>query len=174
MAFALRLRWEWLRRSNPNAAWTSLPSKTERSVAAMFQASVSVRLGDGASALFWMDSWFHQGPIKSFVLHLYQAINRNRHGTTVKEALLNCRWVRDITGAHSALVLCEYVLLWEILEDVQLQPFEPDRFVWRWSTDGQYSASSSYRSFLHWTDPPLRGAKEVSRAAAPPKVKFFF
>jgi hypothetical protein len=52
MGFALRLRWEWLRRSNPNAAWTSLPSKTERPVAVMFQASVSVRLGDDASALF--------------------------------------------------------------------------------------------------------------------------
>jgi hypothetical protein len=31
---------------------------------------------------------------------------------------------------HTAPVLCEYVLLWEILEGVHLQPFEPDRFVW--------------------------------------------
>lgn len=30
LGFALRLRWEWLRRSKPNAAWAQLPSKPER------------------------------------------------------------------------------------------------------------------------------------------------
>lgn len=148
MGFALRLRWEWLRGMNADASWASLPSRIEHPVATMFRASVSVWLEDGASALFWMNSWLPQGPIKSFAPHLYRAVNWQRRGTIVKEALLNRRWVRDITGAHTIPVLCDYVQLWEILEMVQLNPFEANCFIWRWSPDSQYSVSSAYRSFF--------------------------
>jgi hypothetical protein len=36
LGFALRLRWEWLRRTRPDAAWAQLPSRPEHAVAAMF------------------------------------------------------------------------------------------------------------------------------------------
>jgi len=48
-----------------------------------------------------------------------------------------------------------------------------DRFVWRWTPDGVYSDSSSYRSFFLGIS-SLLGAREVWKASAPPKVKFFF
>lgn len=78
MGFALRLRWEWLRQTEADAVcvWAALPSRVEPMVEAMFQASVAVRIGDGAMVLFWTDHWLPQGPIKSFAPHLFRAIRR--------------------------------------------------------------------------------------------------
>jgi hypothetical protein len=70
-------------------------------------------------------------------------------------------------------VLYEYVDLWEKLEDVQLRPLESDRFVWHWTPNGTYSASSAYRSFFLGMSSML-GAKELWKASAPLKVKLFF
>lgn len=82
-------------------------------------------------------------------------------------------WVRDISGAPTAPVLCDYVLLWKKLEHVHLPPAVADRFVWKWTADGKYSASSAYRSFFLGRT-LLFGAKNLWHAHAPPKVKFFF
>jgi hypothetical protein len=57
MGYALRLRWAWLSRAEPGRVWTALPSKTEAIVQAMFDASTSVQVGSGISALFWSDRW---------------------------------------------------------------------------------------------------------------------
>lgn len=83
-------------------------------------------------------------------------------------------WHRDhwVAGAPTVPVLYDYIQLWEILENIELNPIESDRFIWHWSGDGRYSASSAYHSFIGRT--PLRGAKQVWRAVMPPKVTFFF
>jgi hypothetical protein len=81
--------------------------------------------------------------------------------------------VRDITGAQTAPVLYEYVNLWEKLKNMQLNPMESDRFVWRWTPNGQYSASLAYHAyFVGMTS--MAGAKDVWMAVVPPKVKCFF
>ena len=70
-------------------------------------------------------------------------------------------------------MLCEYVDLWDTLENVQLSPLVSDRFVWKWTADGVYSASSAYRAFFFGTV-ALPRARLIWRAAVPPKLKFFF
>ena len=173
LGFALRLRWEWLRHMDTSSAWALLPSRAEKNIDAMFRASVSVRLGDDASARFWMDSWLPDGPVSSFAPSLFQAVGKRRRNRTVKQALAHQSWVRDISGAPTAPVLCDYVLLWEKLERVHLQPMVSDRFVWKWTGDGNYSASLAYRSFFLGRT-LLVGAEHLWHAHAPPKVKFFF
>jgi hypothetical protein len=106
-------------------------------------------------------------------LHLFRAIGCRFLSISVKGALAGHRWVWQITGARTAPVLCDYVELWEKLEAVQLRPFESDRFVWRWSADGKYSASSAYRSFFVGMSSML-GAKELWKTPTLPKVKLFF
>jgi hypothetical protein len=77
---------------------------------------------------------------------------KGRLGRSVRDATMDHRWVRDITGARTALVLIEYVRLWALLRDVQLRPLESDHFVWRWTADGQYYVRSVYRAyFVGWT-----------------------
>lgn len=60
-----------------------------------------------------------------------------------------------------------------MLEEVSLSPAVPDRFVWRWTADGAYSASSAYKVFFVGMASML-GAKELWRSRAPPKIKLFF
>ena len=54
-----------------------------------------------------------------------------------------------------------------------LDDLTSDRFIWRWTADGSYSASSAYRAFFIGMT-SLIGAKELWKAWAPPKCKFFF
>jgi hypothetical protein len=70
-------------------------------------------------------------------------------------------------------VLCQYVRVWYVITDVALDSFQSDRFVWKWTPDGRYSASSTYRAFFAGASEML-GAKELWKTKAPPKVKFFF
>jgi hypothetical protein len=67
LGYALRLRWEWMRRTEPNSAWAALPSAPERKVATMFSSSVYVEVGDGTSMKFWTDAWLPAG--RSQTLH---------------------------------------------------------------------------------------------------------
>lgn len=138
----------------------------------MFQVSVSVQLGDGNTARFWTDAWLDGVALTMAAPNLLKAISRSGQMRTVKDALLHHQWARDITGALTAPVLYDYALTWERLENVELQPLLSDRFVWRWTENGVYSASSAYRSFFLGIS-SLLGAKDIWKAATPPKVKFF-
>ena len=69
-------------------------------------------------------------------------------------------------------VLCQYLKVWEIARDTVLDQTRSDRFVWKWSADGKYSASSTYRAFFAGST-VLLGARELWKTRAPPKVKFF-
>lgn len=173
LGYALQLRWEWQRRIDPNSTLALLPSVVECRVTSMFSSSVTVEVGDRASTRFWTDSWFLDGAIRTFAPNLFKAVGRRRLQCSVKDALIARRWVRDIVGAPTAPVLFEYVQLWEKLETVHLRPLDSDRFIWRWMADGSYSVHSAYRAyFVGWTS--MASAVELWRAAAPPKVKFFF
>ena len=59
--FALRLRWEWLSRTARDTCWARLPFRPEKSVAALAGISMTVTIGEGASARLWTDSWASVG-----------------------------------------------------------------------------------------------------------------
>jgi hypothetical protein len=139
----------------------------------MFQSSVTAIVGDGQSARFWTDSWLLNGPLCRLSPHLFAIIGKRHRQKTVHEALNNRSWVRDIQEAHTAAVLCDYIVVWERVAGIVLDDLTSDWFVWRWSADGTYSASSAYKAFfIEMTS--LRGARELWKARAPPKCKFFF
>jgi hypothetical protein len=52
LGYALRLQWEWLRRTKPDFAWALLPSNQGRNISSMFSASVTIEVSDGASTRF--------------------------------------------------------------------------------------------------------------------------
>jgi hypothetical protein len=96
--FALRLRWEWLKRVEPDKGWARLPAKQEDvvtamfiAVTAMFMASCSVPLGDGKSASFWTNKWLPVRSLRSFAPDVYHASSRAGRGRSVHDAILNRR-----------------------------------------------------------------------------------
>lgn len=87
LGFTLRLQWEWLRRTQPEAVWASLPQRHERISDSMFCSSVTITLGDKAAVRFWIDHWLPEGPICTFALNLFHAVGARRRSRTVREAL---------------------------------------------------------------------------------------
>jgi len=121
-----------------------LSARLEKPVAAMAAVTMVVRLGDGEAGAFWYDSWLPVGPLCRHAPHLFRAISRTDRKRTIKDALMHNRWASDIRGALTTQVLCQYLQVWEMLRRMSLNPLQSDRFVWRWSADDTYSASSAY------------------------------
>lgn len=121
----------------------------------------------------WTDNWATVGPLRQFAPAVFAATSRAGKRRSLRDALLGNRWALDIIGALTAQVIVEYLQVWELLREVVLQPGQRDRFVWKWSSSGTYSAASTYRAFLAGST-RLLGARELWRTKAPPKVKMFF
>jgi hypothetical protein len=128
--------------------WAALSSKPEKQVAVMSAASISVVVGDGANTKLWTDNWTSVGALCHYAPQLFAAMSRTGLRLTVKEGLLQNRWARHIRGALTAPVLCQFLGVWELLRNGESDPLLSDRFIWKWSPDGKYSASSAYRAFF--------------------------
>jgi hypothetical protein len=92
---------------------------------------------------------------------------------TVDSALINRAWASDIRGPRTVQVILGYLRVDQLVRGIELQPGTEDRFVWRFRPNGVYSASSAYRA-MFFGSVKLRSAKQLWKASAPPKVKFFF
>lgn len=91
----------------------------------------------------------------------------------MRDALPGRAWVRHITGAHTVQVITEFLKIWDRLQHMQLDPDTPDVIRWRLTTDGSYSAASTYGAMFFGSSRPL-GAKEIWKTSALPRVRFFF
>jgi len=102
-----------------------------------------------SSSKLWTHNWSQVGPLCRFAPNLFAAISRAARKRSVKDGLFQNRWARDIVGASMTQGLCQYLRVWGLLRGVVLDSMQADRFVWKWSPDGKYSASSSYRAFFN-------------------------
>ena len=66
----------------------------------------------------------------------------------VFESLNNRTWVSDIRGALTVQVLIEYINLWELFSNVELQPDVEDTHIWKFSTTGQYTTKLAYEALF--------------------------
>jgi hypothetical protein len=174
MGYALRMRWEWLARTQPERIWNASCAKQELAVRAMFDASVHVQIGNGAHALFWVDKWLDGQSVADVAPELIPVIHkRRRQSRTVRDTLQSDAWISHISGSLSVSALQDFIWLWERLQHVSLVADTPDKFIWRWTADQQYSASSAYRAFF-LGQCAIWGAKELSKVRALPSCKFFF
>jgi hypothetical protein len=72
---------------------------------------------------------------------------RTRNFRTVRDTLTQRRWVRDIKVGLTLQVILEYLRLWDLMERRNLSD-QPDTFRWKWTSSGQYFASSHYKAFF--------------------------
>lgn len=173
VGYSLRLRWLWYKRCGDDKPWSNLPDQVEPLVSAMFQASVTMAVGDGKKTLFWTDKWLDGEAITDIAPCLIRAVGpRIAKMRTVHEALQDRRWVRDISGALTVQVILDYLFIWEKLRPVSLDPNTPDKPLWKWTSDHQFTAASAYRAFFLGQE-SIPGAKILCKTRTPPKCKFF-
>jgi hypothetical protein len=170
--YALQAHWLWLQKTDNVRAWSELPIKTAPEVHAFFHASTFYRIGDGCTTLFWEDKWINGDCICDIAPCLLQLIpTQIQHRQTVRVALENRQWVRDINGGMSQIAMIEYLELWNILQHISLNS-QLDKLIWHWTPDGAYSAKSAY-TMLHTGAIQFRGHKLIWKAWAPLRVKIF-
>ena len=75
-AYALRLRWLWLKRIEANRPWKNLELDFGKDaiVQVIFKASIDVELGDGNLAFFWSDLWLGKNSTSLIAPHLCKLI----------------------------------------------------------------------------------------------------
>jgi len=157
-SYTLRMRWLWVHRTDPSRPWLHLSDDREPLVEAMFQASVYLELGDGATALFWSDRWLQGVSLQELAPCLCRAVpSRVRALRTVAQALSNWQWIKDITRALTVQVLVEYLQTWDRMQLIQLSA-NPDRVCWKWTADRCFTTASAYQSFFVGQH-PIKGAK---------------
>jgi hypothetical protein len=54
---ALRVRWEWLRRTDPERPWQGLPMLKDGAALSVFNCMTIITVGNGARVFFWTDRW---------------------------------------------------------------------------------------------------------------------
>jgi hypothetical protein len=143
---ALRVRWEWLRRTDTNRTWQGLPMLIDTHAREVFDSLVKIQVGDGRGTLFWRDRWFKGrsvGDLAPAVVSLVKP--RAANSRTVADALLNNRWIMDLSGVLSGHGAVQCIQLWAALRSFDRDPDAADIFSWPWSSSGCYSARSTYR-----------------------------
>jgi len=97
---------------------------------------------------FWTDCWVLGQSLKQTLPHLFNAIAIRARKRTVYDAITGGRWISDIRGALSVQVMIEYLHLWELLYNVELQPEVEDIHIWKFTTSGVYSTKSAYEALF--------------------------
>jgi len=84
--------------------------------------AVETVIGNGKNTRFWTDCWLAGQSFKQTLPNLFNAIAVRARKRTVYDTITGGRWISDIRGALSVQVLIEYLHLWELLSNVELQP----------------------------------------------------
>jgi hypothetical protein len=127
----------------------------------------------------WSEYPILQGPLATWqriadiASRLYATIPTRRiNKCTVHEALTARKWISDIKGALTVGVMAEFLQLWDIFLNIQLQPGVNDTHFWRLATNRQYSAKVAYEGFFVGSV-QFEPFERIWKTWAPPKCHFF-
>ena len=163
LGWALRLRWLWLQKTEPEKPWAFFPINSSPQVKAFFAAAIISEVGNGKNTCFWTDRWLGDQSLQKSFPNLFRAVAARARKRKVFQALNNRTWVSDIRGALTVQVLLSYV---------ELQPDVEDTHIWTFSTTGQYTTKSAYEALF--IGAIQFGPRErIWRSWAPSKCKFF-
>ncbi|KAM0866294.1 hypothetical protein ACQ4PT_042721 [Festuca glaucescens] len=125
---ALRVRWIWLRRTDPSRPWQGLPAMVDSEAQEVFQSMAQFHIGDGKSIIFWKDRWIHGRNAEDIASEVTALVpTRRKNERKVAEGLLNNTWISDIRGDLSPEGWIQCIQLWEEIESVARDADVPDR-----------------------------------------------
>jgi hypothetical protein len=127
-------------------------------------------LGDGEKINFLRDPWLEGQCILDQAPDLYRCCTLR--GLTVAQALHEGKWLRHFKRDLPAAALSQFLTIHGRLENVQLQHGVKDSITWKWSSDGQYTATSAYS--MQFEGLHMFGfIKPMWRSEAPLKCRIF-
>ncbi|TKV96071.1 hypothetical protein SEVIR_9G405601v4 [Setaria viridis] len=104
-------------------SWSALQIRIEPEVHALYNASVTVQVGNGERTMFWTDNWIDGRSVRMLAPNLLSVIPKRALKTrTVAQGMDGRRWIRDIQGGLSIPVLMECIQLWDTLSSWHLAP----------------------------------------------------
>ena len=90
LGWALRLRWLWLGKTEPDKPWSSLPMQFSKKMMSFFSAAMLTEIGSGSSTLFWQDRWIHVKKIEDIAPRSMAAVPKKiKNSRSVHEALID-------------------------------------------------------------------------------------
>ena len=57
--WALRVRWLWLEKTEPNKPWAAFPMSINKNAQALFSMALTTTVGSGSQTKFWTDRWLN-------------------------------------------------------------------------------------------------------------------
>jgi hypothetical protein len=89
---ALRVRWEWLQRTDPSRPWQGVQMPKDKEDSQLFDSMVKIKVGDGRSTLFWRDRWLNARSVADYATGLVRTINKRvQNSRTAAFALVDNR-----------------------------------------------------------------------------------
>jgi hypothetical protein len=110
MGMALCLCWLWFQRTDPSKPWSKLLINVDSCTDALFDASLNIIPGNGKDILFWSDTWLEGSRLVDRWPDLVTVVPlHRRRKLTLDSALPNSRWIRDICGPLTVLIILQYL-----------------------------------------------------------------
>ena len=78
LGWALRMRWIWLQKTEPNRPWAKLPIQVPDHVRSFFLVAIISEVGNGSHTLFWTDRWLHGQCIVDLAPRLYATVPKEK------------------------------------------------------------------------------------------------
>jgi hypothetical protein len=172
---ALRVRWEWLRRTDPSRPWQGLPAPKDDMASTSFDSLVQIHVGKGDKVLFWKDRWLNGSAVGNIAPSVLQLVGtRCRNARTVQIALIHHKWIEDMVGPVTPAAAAECVRLWIHISELdgQRNAQDEDVFSWPCSSSGSYSAKTTYQR-LQLGSIDFAAADAIWKNGAPLKCKIF-
>jgi hypothetical protein len=143
---ALRVRWEWLRRTDPSRPWQGLPPLIDAKARDVFDSLVQIKIGNGLRTLFWRDRWIDGRSAGDIAPSMIKKVKtRAYNARSVSAGLADSRWITDIEGVLTGPEASECITLWLAVQSVDRDMEAEDQFCWPWSRTGVYTARSTYK-----------------------------
>jgi hypothetical protein len=162
-----------LQKTELNRPWTSLLIKVLDKAKALFSVAIQTEIGDGTNTLFWSDRWLHRQRIADLAPRLLAAaLKRRISNRTVFEALTTTKWVSDIQGALTVVVIMDFMHLWDLILNFELRQGVNDIHFWRLAAGKKYPAKVAYESFFLGSI-SFEPYQKIWKSWAPPKCRFF-
>lgn len=137
----------------------------------LFNASTTVMVGNGKIAKFWKSSWIQGQAPRNIAPTLFKKAKRKN--ITVVKALTNNNWMRLCSPYMGEGEFREFVSLWQAIGNMQELNGLEDTISWRWTADGQYSASSAYK-IQFASNYSKMNLCPIWKAKVEPKCRFLF